>query len=92
MSFVPRGRIFNIVRQHQLPIDEETLGRIAELLGIPGRIISGTIYVSDPPTPPGASAAISAPGETTSPTSPGETTSPTSPGETTSPTSPGERR
>jgi hypothetical protein len=51
MSFVPTGGIFNIVRR--VTVDEETLEKIAELLGIqPGQVISGTIYIGAPPSPP----------------------------------------
>jgi hypothetical protein len=47
MAEVARGGTFNIVRQ--VTVDEETLVRIAELLGIPDderrQLISGTIYI-----------------------------------------------
>jgi hypothetical protein len=59
MSFVPSGGIFNIVRQ--VNVDEETLEKIAELLGIqPGQVISGTIYIGAPPSSPSGGARPSA--------------------------------
>jgi hypothetical protein len=54
MGGLVRGGNINIV--YQLTVDEQTLERIAELLGIQGRVISGTIYVSGPPSPPGRGA------------------------------------
>jgi hypothetical protein len=50
-------KTFNIVRQ--VTVDDDTLRRIAELLGIPvaerDRIISGEIVIGAPPTTPGGS-------------------------------------
>jgi hypothetical protein len=58
MSKEVKGGTFNIV--HQMFVDEETLEKIAELLGIPaaerGRITSGTIYIGTPPSPPSGDA------------------------------------
>lgn len=51
-GLVPKGT-FNIVRQ--MTVDEATLQKIAELLGIPeaerGRLVSGTVYIGPGPAP-----------------------------------------
>jgi hypothetical protein len=60
---------FNIVRQ--VNVDDETLKRIAELLGIPeaerDRIISGEIHIAPPQPPASGSAAESTPSGSSSP-------------------------
>ncbi len=57
-----RDKTFKIVRQ--VAVTEETLEKIAELLGIPaaerGQLISGTIYIGTSPPQPGGSARPSA--------------------------------
>jgi hypothetical protein len=61
MSFVPGGGTFRIV--YQLNVDEATLRKVAEFLGIEGEVVSGTIYVNAPPpsTPPQSSSATPSP-------------------------------
>jgi hypothetical protein len=81
MGAAIRRGTFNIVRQ--VAVDDETLKKIAEALGIPeaehGRItsISGEITIAPPVRPPGAATPPTPPG-TTTPS--GTATPPTPPG------------
>jgi hypothetical protein len=52
MGGLVRQGTINIVSQ--VTVDEGTLQRIAELLGIQGQVISGTIYISTPTSAPSA--------------------------------------
>ena len=60
MSFVSKGSIFNVVRK--VTVDEETLEKIADLLGIErGRVVSGTIYIDAGPSPSSGTGAAAPP-------------------------------
>jgi hypothetical protein len=74
MGGLVRGGNINIVRQ--VTVDEGTLQKIAELLGIQGQVISGTIYVSGPPSPAGGTAPPSPPGGVAPPPPSGGTAPP----------------
>jgi hypothetical protein len=68
----PVRKTFNIVRQ--VTVDDDTLRRIAELLGIPeaerDRIVSGEIHIRPPSTPTSGGAQQTPPGGGTPPTPP----------------------
>ncbi len=66
MSFVPKGSIFNIVRK--VTVDEETLEKIADLLGIErGRVVSGTIYIDAGSSPSSGTSGAAPPAPSSEP-------------------------